>query len=126
MNETAVGMKCPACARPGGAARMEARRWRAGVAGLASSAAIGALLSVVRIGRLGFLIALLAGVVCGSVVRAAGKRRPGLGGTAALATACGLALGALAVGVPVPALFSSGFVVTVVAATVAAAFTAGR
>ena len=105
---------------------MEARRWKAGLAGLAASAAMGALMTVFGLGRLGLLLPLIVGVVAGSVVRSAGKRRPGLAGTAATATACGLALGSLATGLPVGALLSGRFIVWVLMATVFAALVAGR
>jgi hypothetical protein len=127
MRESAVGMKCPSCARPELRARMgESRRWMAGLAGLGAAGVAGALLTMFRVGVLGLIMPILVGLVTGSVVRAAGRRRPGLGGTAAVATFCGLALGPLALGVPYRALLSAGFLISAAIAAVSAAFTAGR
>jgi hypothetical protein len=120
-------MKCPSCARPRLRAHVgETRRWLAGLAGLGAAALAGALLTVVRVGPLGLIMPILVGLVTGSVVRAAGRRKPGLGGTAAVATVCGLALGPLALGVKFGALFSAGFLFSAAIAAVTAAFTAGR
>ena len=97
MRESAVGMKCPDCARqprratrPGSAARYVA----AAAAGTATAAVIGALL-VFGVGVFGILIPLLAGFVVGEVVSKTARR---LGGTAfqviaGVSTAAGLALG---------------------------------
>jgi hypothetical protein len=127
MRESAVGMKCPSCARPRLRAHVgEARRWVAGLAGLGAAAVAGALLTVLRLGALGFIMPIVVGLVTGSVVRAAGRRRPGLAGTAAVATVCGLALGPLALGVPFGALLHGGFLISTAIAAVTAAFIAGR
>jgi hypothetical protein len=127
MRETPVGMKCPSCARPEfRSSPGESRRWLAGLSGLLASAIIGALLTVVGLGRFGILVAALVGLVAGSIVRAAGKRRAGLGGTAAVSTACGLALGQLALGVPFGALLGFPFLFAAGVAALAAAFFATR
>jgi hypothetical protein len=127
MRESAVGMKCPSCARPELRARVgETRRWLAGLAGLVTASVAGALLALLRVGFLGFIMPILVGLVTGAVVRRAGRKRPGLGGTAAVATVCGLALGALALGASLGALFSPGFLIAAAIAAVSAAFTASR
>lgn len=127
MRESAVGMKCPSCARPELRARIgETRRWLAGLAGLGTAALAGVLLTLVRLPFLGLLMPVLAGLVVGWVVRKTGRRRAGLGGAAMVATVCGLPLGALAIGVPFGSLLSGGFLIACALAAVCAGFVAGR
>lgn len=122
MQQSAVGMKCPSCAkvqyrRPGGK-----RRWMAGATGLALAAAAGFFTG----GRLGFLGAIVVGVLIGATVRTVGRKLPGIGGAAAAATICGLAMGLLALGAPIGYLLSPAFLFPGGMAALAAAFTAGR
>ena len=98
MRESAVGMKCPDCARqprratrPGSPSRYAA----AGAAGLGSAALIGLVIVIGNIGFLGILIPLFAGFLVGEVVSRMAHR---LGGTgfqvvAGVSTAAGLIVG---------------------------------
>ncbi len=125
MHETPVGMKCPNCARveyrhPGGR-----RRYAAGAAGLVAAGLLGAA-AVMVLGRLNFLVAIVLGAAVGVVVRKVGRGRAGLGGTAAAAAICGLALGILALGAPFPLLFSPLFLIPAAIAAGCAALVASR
>jgi hypothetical protein len=131
MRESAVGMKCPDCARqprravrPGSPGRYAA----AAAAGVGTAALIGALIVVGGIGVFGILVPLIAGFAVGEVVSRMAHR---LGGTgfqliAAASTAVGLALGAVLVG-RVPAMLASGpMVVFILIASAVAAVRVGR
>jgi hypothetical protein len=126
MNETPVGMKCPNCARVQfGRPADLGRRYAAGAAGLLAAALLGAAV-VVLLGRFGFLTGVVLGLAVGALVRAVGRRRAGLGGIAAAATACGLALGVLGLGASFVFLFSPPFLFPALIAAAAAAFMASR
>lgn len=125
MTETPVGMKCPTCARVQYRKQSSRRRYAAGIAGLAAAGLLGAA-SVMLLGRMNFLVAILLGVATGAVVKKVGRARAGLGGTAALAAVCGLALGLLALGAPVPLLFSPFFLIPGLIAAGSAALIASR
>ncbi|HVL50175.1 MAG TPA: B-box zinc finger protein, partial [Actinomycetota bacterium] len=126
MQESAVGMKCPDCARveyrraSGGK-----RRYAAGAIGLVAAALLGAA-TVIMFGRLNFLVAIVLGIAVGAVVKRIGRGLPGLGGAAASATICGLALGLLALGAPPGLLMNPAFLIPGLIATASAGFTASR
>lgn len=125
MNETPVGMKCPKCAKVEFRNAGGCRQYGAGAAGLVASALLGyGLFSVM--GRIGFLTALILGGVVGLVVQKVGARRRGLGGTAAVAMACGLAMGVLALGASLPQLATPAFLMPAAISAAAAAFMATR
>lgn len=127
MVETPVGMKCPACARVRLRPEEGRRRYLAGAAGLLTAASIAGVMFAVRGSFFGLLMAMLLGLVTGSVVRkVGGAARPGMASVGAIATGCGLALGLLAVKVPFPALLSPGFLLPSAFAAAVAALTAGR
>jgi len=125
MHETPVGMKCPDCAhidfrKPG-----SRRQYAAGAAGLLAATVIGyGVLSA--FGRVSFLVAIALGAAAGFVVQKVGIRRRGLGGTAALAAICGLAMAALALGAVPGYLASPMFLIPGGVAAAAAAFVATR
>jgi hypothetical protein len=126
MQETPVGMKCPNCARVEfGKPKDIRRRYAAGASGLAAAAALGAAV-VPMLGRFSPLIGVVVGLVVGAVVRSIGRRRAGLGGIAATATACGLALGFLVLGAPFPYLLSAPFLFPTLISAAAAGFVASR
>jgi hypothetical protein len=131
MRESAVGMKCPDCARhprravrPGSPGRYVA----AAAAGVGTATLIGILLVVGHIGVFGILVPLIAGFAVGEVVSRMAHR---LGGTgfqviAGVSTAAGLALGALLVG-RVPAMLANGpMIVFILIASAVAAIRVGR
>ncbi|HEU4868304.1 MAG TPA: hypothetical protein VFV09_11310 [Actinomycetota bacterium] len=125
MNETPVGMKCPDCARVEFRKSGGRRQYAAGAVGLLTAAVIGyGVFSA--FGRVSFLVAIALGAATGFVVRKVGARRRGLGGTAALAAICGLALAALALGAVPGFLASPMFLVPGGVAAAAAAFLATR
>lgn len=109
MIETPVGHKCLSCGKVEFRSPAAGRRYAAGGAGLVVAAVLQALLTVLPLGILALVIPLVVGYVTGSVVRAAGGGRFGLGPTAAIATACGMAMGMLFLGVPLAGLFRLGF-----------------
>jgi hypothetical protein len=125
MHETPVGMKCPDCARVEFRKSGGRRQYAAGAVGLLASTVAGyGVLSA--FGRVSFLVAIALGAATGFVVRKVAARRWGLGGTAALAAICGLALAALAVGAVPGYLLSPMFLVPGGVAAAAAAFLATR
>ena len=125
MHETPVGMKCPKCAKVEFRNAGGRRQYAAGAAGLLTAAVLGyGMFSVM--GRIGFLTALILGAVAGVVVQKVGVRRRGLGGTAAVATACGLALGALALGASLTNLATPAFLMPAAISAAASAFMATR
>lgn len=126
MNETPVGMKCPSCAqveyqRP----RNRGRRNAAGAAGLAVAAIAGALV-VLMLQQFNLIVAVIVGLASGAAVRTVGAGRGRLGGLAALSAGFGLALGLMALGAPLPFLFSGGFLFSGAVAAGAAGFIASR
>ncbi|MEX0791449.1 MAG: hypothetical protein WD178_11810 [Actinomycetota bacterium] len=125
MHETPVGMKCPDCARVEFRKSGGRRQYAAGVAGLLAAAILG-YGAFSMWGRVTFLIALALGAVSGLVVQKVGIRRRGLGGTAALAAICGLAMAALALGAALPYLATPMFLIPGGVAAAAAAFVATR
>lgn len=110
MNESAVGMKCPECARVQYRDPQAKRRYAAGAAGLVAAALLTAGVAMM-LGRLGFLTAVLLGVAVGAVVKKVGAGRPGMGGTAGAAAICGVAMGLLALGAPFALLFTPSFLI---------------
>ena len=126
MQETPVGMKCPDCARvdfrKSGGGR---RQYAAGAAGLVTAAVLG-YIAFSTFGRVSFLVALVLGALTGVVVQKVGIRRRGLGGTAALAAICGLAMGALALGAALSYLASPLFLIPGAVSAGAAGFMATR
>ncbi|CAN5829773.1 hypothetical protein BH23ACT12_BH23ACT12_07270 [soil metagenome] len=125
MNETPVGMKCPDCARVEIRKSGGRRQYGAGAAGLLTSAVLG-YGSYSMLGRVSFLIALAMGAATGLVVQKVGIRRRGLGGTAALAAICGLAMAALALGAAPTYLATPMFLIPGGVTAAAAAFLATR
>jgi hypothetical protein len=131
MRESAVGMKCPDCARqprratrPGSPARYVA----AAAAGTGTAALLGAVLVIGRIGLFGILIPLLAGFVVGEVVSKMAHR---LGGTAfqviaGVSTAAGLALSITVLQGGPAALVNGPWIVGVLIASAIAAIRVGR
>lgn len=125
MHETPVGMKCPDCARVEFRKTGGRRHYAAGAAGLLTAALLGyGVLGA--LGRVSFLVALVLGAATGVVVRKLGGRRRGLGGTAALAAICGLAMAALALGADPAYLATPMFLVPGAVSAAAAAFLATR
>jgi hypothetical protein len=129
MRESAVGMKCPDCARqPRVRPSSPGRYLAAAGAGVGTATLVGALLVVGRIGMFGLLVPLIAGFAVGEVVSRMAHR---LGGTgfqviAAASTAAGLALGATLVG-RVPAMVVNGpMIVFILIASAVAAVRVGR
>ncbi|HEX2053629.1 MAG TPA: hypothetical protein VHJ78_07900 [Actinomycetota bacterium] len=125
MHESAVGMKCPSCARVEYRDPGARRRYAAGAAGLVAAAVLGAGAAML-LGRLNFLVAIVLGVAVGAVVKKVGAGRPRLGGTAAAATGCGIALGLLALGAPFSLLFNPAFLFPALLGAGAAGLVAGR
>jgi hypothetical protein len=110
MVETPVGHKCLSCGRVEfKAAAAGRRRYAAGGAGLVTAAVLQAVLVRLPLGVLALVTPLIVGYLTGSVVRSLGGSGFGLGSTAAIATGCGMALGLLILGVPLPGLFRLGF-----------------
>lgn len=125
MQETPVGMKCPDCARVDFRKPVGRRQYAAGAAGLLTAAVLGyGVFSA--LGRVSFLVALALGAATGVVVQKLGGRRRGLGGTAALAAICGLAMAALALGAAPSYLAAPMFLVPGGVSAAAAAFLATR
>lgn len=125
MHETPVGMKCPDCARIDFRKSGGRRQYAAGAVGLLAATVIGyGVYSA--LGRVGFLVAIALGAATGLVVKKVGIRRRGLGGTAALAAICGLAMAALALGAVPGYLATPMFLVPGAVAAAAAAFVATR
>lgn len=125
MHETPVGMKCPDCARVEFRKSGGRRQYAAGAAGLLAATLIG-YGAFSALGRVSFLVAIVLGAATGFVVQKAGNRRRGLGGTAALAAICGLAMAALALGAVPGFLASPMFLIPGGVAAAAAAFMATR
>jgi hypothetical protein len=130
MRESAVGMKCPDCARqPRRATRpaSASRYLAAAAAGVGTAALIGVVIVVGHIGMFGILIPLFAGFLVGEVVSRMARR---FGGTAfqviaGVSTAAGLLLGmgigtALVVGVLGVVLSGPMIVFILIAAGIAA------
>ncbi len=135
MRESAVGMKCPDCARqprratrPGSPGRYAA----ASAGGLGAAILVGVLIVVGRVGMFGILIPLFAGFLVGEVVSRMAHR---LGGTgfqviAGVSTVVGLVIGmslgtALEAGV-LGLVLSGPMIVFVLIAAAIAAFRVGR
>lgn len=122
MVQTPVGQKCRTCGRVEYRASGGSRRYLAGGAGLVTAAVLQVALASLPLGMLSFAAPLLLGYVTGSVVRRAGGW--GMGSAAAVATACGMAMGLLFLGVPLTRLLR--FVFPVGMAAFVAAYRAGR
>ncbi|MEX2588095.1 MAG: hypothetical protein WD602_08915 [Actinomycetota bacterium] len=101
------------------------RRYKGAVVGLLA-AALMAVAAVIFIpsGGFGFLVSPMMGFVVGTVVRKTAGA--GLAAPAAVAAACGLALGRLLVGVPFLALLTPRPLISAGLAAAAAAFAASR
>lgn len=109
MVDTPVGQKCRSCGTVEFRAPPAGRRYAAGGAGLLTSAVLQAALVQLPLGVLALVIPLIVGYATGSVVRRIGGPGFGLGSTAAIATGCGMAMGLLLLGMPLPGLFRLGF-----------------
>lgn len=128
MNQSAVGMKCPRCSQlelSPRSRRSSRRRNLAGASGLVVASLMG-FGSAASFGFPGYLTAAIVGVVTGFLVRWIGRKQAGLGGPAALAAVCGLALGLLAVGAPWVFLLSPVFWIPGAIAAGSAGFVASR
>jgi hypothetical protein len=127
MVETPVGHKCLSCGRVDfKASAGSRRRYAAGAAGLVTAALLQAVLVRLPLGVLALLTPLIVGYVTGSVVRRVGGAGFGLGSTAAIATGCGMAMGLLILGVPLPGLFGLGFLFAVGIGAYVAAYRANH
>lgn len=125
MNEAAVGIKCPECARVKINPLTRKRRNRGAVAALLVAAVMGAVaVLLIPSGGFGYLISPLMGWAVGSVIRK--RAGSGLGALAAVATVCGLALGRLLVGVPWLFLLNPRPLIATALAAGAAAIAASR
>lgn len=130
MRESAVGIKCPACARVSRRARRvgRPRHYLLGAgAGLAVAAILGAVIALFPLPLFGFLLLAVVGLaVAAAVERAARVRHPAVSAIAAGATLAGLALGSLAAGLPAGALATPGWIFGALIAAGVAALRAGR
>jgi hypothetical protein len=108
---TPVGQKCLVCGRVDYKAPGGARRYVAGVAGLLTAAILEVAAVSIQLGIVAFVVPLIVGYVTGSVVRKVVGGRFGAGSTAAIATGCGMAMGLLFVGAPLPFLLGFGFLI---------------
>jgi hypothetical protein len=109
MVETPVGQKCRSCGKVEYRNAGSGRRYAAGALGLLTASILQAVLTRLPLGILAIVIPLVVGYLTGTVVRTVGGIGFGLGPTAAIATACGMAMGLLFLGIPLPALFRFGF-----------------
>lgn len=125
MNEAAVGIKCPQCARTEVNPLTRKRRNKGAAAGLVAATVLGAAaVFLIPSAGFGYLISPAMGLVVGAVVRKTGGA--GWGAQAAVAAVCGLALGRLLVGVPSLFLLTPRPLIGTALAAVAAAFAASR
>ncbi|HLF69440.1 MAG TPA: hypothetical protein VI541_00605 [Actinomycetota bacterium] len=125
MRASAVGMKCPDCARlPRRATRAAPPRiyLAASATAFGLAGGLGAITSLFGIGFLGFFFPLLTAFVIGSLVDRVAKRTGGaaMKALAALMTFTGLILGSLAVGVPLFAFAGGRLINPLIAAGVVA------
>jgi hypothetical protein len=131
MRPTAVGMKCPSCAKlPRSAVSTgRPRQYAAAVGGgLATAALIGAAVTFLRLGIGGLLLMIVAGLGVGEVVSRLGGRHGhrGFQLVAVLVTLAGLPLGAMLAGVPLPFALNVGALVRYGLAAIFAAIWVSR
>lgn len=125
MNEAAVGIKCPACARVEINPLTRKRRYKGAVIGLLVATALAAVARfLVPSAGFGYLISPIMGFIVGSVVRK--QSGSGNGGPAAVAAACGVVLGRLLVGIPLPLLLTPRPLISMALAAAGAWFAANR
>lgn len=123
MNDAAVGIKCPDCARMQINPISKKRRNRGGLIGLLAATALAWLaFYLLPSGGFGFLVSPVMGFAVGTLVRK--KAGAGLSGQAAAAAACGVMLGRLLVGLPFGVLLSPRPLISMILAAGAAWFAA--